>query len=88
MIATGGVHLEGKNPPRKGEGDRLEYTAADGKFVLTGTEAKPPSIFDAERGNFTGNSLTFFSLDGRVQVVGGEKSRTVTRTRVKEEPKP
>lgn len=88
MTATRNVHLEGKTPPRTGDGEKLEYTASDGRFVLTGTEAKPPSIFDAERGKFTGNSLTFFSLDGRVQVVGGEKNRTVTRTRVKEEPKP
>jgi hypothetical protein len=57
----------------------LEYLAADEKFVLTGGS---PSIFDAEHGKITGDSLTFFRRDDRVLVEGRETSPTTTRTRV------
>ena len=66
-------------PSRRATGDRLDYTAADDKFVLTGG---PPSIFDAEHGKITGDSLTFFRSDDRVLVEGRETSPTVTKTRV------
>jgi lipopolysaccharide export system protein LptA len=66
-------------PARRATGDRLEYVAADDKFVLTGG---PPSIFDAEHGKITGDSLTFFRRDDRVLVEGRETSPTTTRTRV------
>jgi lipopolysaccharide export system protein LptA len=66
-------------PTRRGTGDRLVYTAADDKFVLTGG---PPSIFDAERGKITGDSLTFFRHDDRVLVEGRDTSPAVTRTQV------
>ena len=42
-------------PTRHATGERLVYTAGDAKFVLTGGT---PSIFDAERGKITGDSLT------------------------------
>jgi lipopolysaccharide export system protein LptA len=61
---------------RKAVGTRLVYTAADEKMVLTGTPSQPPSIFDAERGQISGDSLTFFTHDGRVLVGGGETSQT------------
>ena len=88
VIARQNVLIEQKNPSRKAAGETLVYTAADEKFVLTGTATKPPSIFDAERGNVTGDSLTFYNHDDRVQVGGSDSSRTVTRTRVKSESKP
>jgi lipopolysaccharide export system protein LptA len=66
-------------PARQATGDRLVYTSADDKFVLTGG---PPSIFDAERGKITGDSLTFFRRDDRVLVEGKETSPTVTKTQV------
>lgn len=66
-------------PNRHATGDRLEYTSADDKFVLTGG---PPSIFDAERGKTTGDSLTFYRRDDRVLVEGRETSPAVTRTQV------
>jgi lipopolysaccharide export system protein LptA len=66
-------------PIRCATGDRLVYTAAEEKFVLTGG---PPSIFDAERGKITGASLTFYKRDDRVLVEGRESSPTVTRTQV------
>jgi len=66
-------------PARHATGERLVYSAAEEKFVLTGG---PPSIFDAERGKITGDSLTFYKRDDRVLVEGKETSPTVTRTQV------
>ena len=66
-------------PTRHATGNRLVYTSADDKFVLTGG---PPSIFDAERGKTTGDSLTFYRHDDRVLVEGRETSPAVTRTQV------
>jgi lipopolysaccharide export system protein LptA len=66
-------------PTRHATGERLVYTSADDKFVLTGG---PPSIFDAERGKTTGDSLTFYKHDDRVLVEGRDTSPAVTRTQV------
>ena len=66
-------------PTRHATSDRCVYTAAEDKFVLTGG---PPSIFDAERGKTTGDSLTFFRHDDKVLVEGRETSPAVTRTQV------
>jgi lipopolysaccharide export system protein LptA len=77
IVAEG--HVVITEPTRHATGERLLYTAADDKFVLTGG---PPSIFDAERGKITGDSLTFFRHDDRVLVEGKEISPTVTRTHV------
>jgi len=77
MVAQGDVVIE--QPNRRAEGQRLVYTAADDKFVLTGG---PPSIFDAEQGKITGGSLTFFRGDDRVLVEGEASTPVVTQTRV------
>jgi lipopolysaccharide export system protein LptA len=66
-------------PTRRATGDHLVYTAADDKYVLTGG---PPSIFDAEQGKITGDSLTFYRHDDRVLVEGKTTSPAVTRTQV------
>jgi lipopolysaccharide export system protein LptA len=66
-------------PARHATGEKLVYTAADDKFVLTGG---PPSIFDAERGKIAGDSLTFYRHDDRVLVEGREKAPAVTKTQV------
>ena len=66
-------------PTRHATGERLVYTSADDKYVLTGG---PPSIFDAERGKTTGDSLTFYRHDDSVLVEGRETSPAVTRTQV------
>ena len=67
---------------RRATGDRLVYTADEQKFVLTGTPGAPPSIFDAEHGQVTGVSLTFFDRDGRV-LVDSSNSTSITQTRFK-----
>jgi len=77
IVAEGQVVIT--EPARHATGDRLLYTAADDKFVLTGG---PPSIFDAERGKISGDSLTFYRHDDRVLVEGKEISPTITRTHV------
>jgi lipopolysaccharide export system protein LptA len=77
IVADGGVVIT--QPSRRATGERLEYLAADDKFVLTGGS---PSIFDAEHGKITGDSLTFFRRDDRVLVEGRDTSPTTTRTRV------
>jgi lipopolysaccharide export system protein LptA len=77
MIAEGSVRVQ--QPNRRAEGEKLVYTAADDRFVLTGG---PPSIFDAEQGKITGVSLTFFRRDDRVLVEGEASTPVVTQTRV------
>jgi lipopolysaccharide export system protein LptA len=69
---------------RKAAGTKLIYTAADEKMVLTGTPNQRPSIFDAERGQISGDSLTFFTHDGRVLVGSGETSSTQIPDRTKD----
>ncbi len=76
VVAEGHVVIQ--EPNRRATGEKLEYTSQDAKFVLSGG---PPSIFDAERGKITGDSLTFFTHDDRV-LVEGNTSPTVTHTRV------
>jgi lipopolysaccharide export system protein LptA len=76
LIAIGKVVIVQLN--RRAQGQKLVYTAADDKFVLTGG---PPSIFDAERGKVTGDSLTFYRADDRVLVEGEASTPVVTQTR-------
>jgi len=66
---------------RRAAGDRLVYSAQEGRFVLSGG---PPTITDPERGVIRGDSLTFYSRDDRVVVESAGTSRTVTRTRIRQ----
>jgi lipopolysaccharide export system protein LptA len=77
VVAEGHVVIQQEQ--RRGTGNLLTYTAKDGSFKLTGGS---PSIFDAERGKVTGDSLTFFSHDDRVLVEGGSNTQSVTKARV------
>ena len=79
IVARGAVQLE--QPGRKGTGEELTYTAADGKFVLTGTSGAPPRLSDQVRGVVTGSALIFNDRDDSVVVSGGA-SNAVTQTRV------
>ena len=78
--AQGDIKIE--QGGRKATGNKLVYTAAEEKMVLTGTPEKLPSIFDAERGQISGDSLTFFTHDGRVLVGSGETSKAETPNRI------
>jgi lipopolysaccharide export system protein LptA len=77
MVAEGNVAIQ--EPARRAQGEKLVYLAAEDKFVLTGNS---PSIFDAEHGKITGDSLTFYKRDDRVLVEGKDTSPAVTQTRV------
>ncbi len=82
IVAQGDIKIQ--QGTRKADGTQLVYTAVDEKMVLTGTKDHPPSIFDAEQGKITGNSLTFFTHDGRVLVGSGESSQTQFPNRIKD----
>ena len=75
IVAQG--HVIVQQPSRKAVGNTMTYTADDGKYVLTGGS---PSIFDAEHGVTTGDSLTFYSRDDRLLVGSGSSARAITQT--------
>jgi lipopolysaccharide export system protein LptA len=64
---------------RRGAAERCTYSAAEGKFILSGGE---PSLSDPVLGVTTGRQLTFFLADDRILVESAEGTRTVTRHRV------
>ncbi len=76
-VGTGGVTVE--QSKRRATADRGEYTAADGKFVMTGGT---PTIFDASEGTTTGRQLTFYLADATIIVDSENGSRTLTKHRV------
>jgi lipopolysaccharide export system protein LptA len=76
-VAAGGVIVE--QGERRATADRGEYTAADGKFVMSGGN---PTIFDAASGTTTGRQLTFFLADDTIIVDSEKGSRTLTKHRV------
>jgi lipopolysaccharide export system protein LptA len=78
LVATG--HVVFTQPGRKGDGEKLVYTADDGRYVLTGAPQAPPHLWDRVHGTTTGTALLFNSQDGSVEVNGGQSS-AVTDTR-------
>jgi lipopolysaccharide export system protein LptA len=76
-VGTGGVTVE--QGQRRATADRGEYTAADGKFVMTGGT---PTIFDASEGTTSGRQLTFYLADATIIVDTENGSRTLTKHRV------
>ncbi len=76
-VGTGGVIVE--QGTRKATAERGEYSAADGKFVMSGGN---PTIYDAVDGTTTGRQLTFFLADDTIIVDSENGPRTLTRHRV------
>jgi lipopolysaccharide export system protein LptA len=76
-VATGGVIVE--QGTRRATAERGEYSAAEGKFVMSGGS---PTIFDASEGTTTGRQLTFFLADDTIIVDSENGSRTLTKHRV------
>ncbi|HXO87949.1 MAG TPA: LptA/OstA family protein, partial [Candidatus Acidoferrales bacterium] len=76
-IAQGAVVV--RRGDRRAMADQAEYTAADGKFVMSGGE---PTIADAGSDTTTGHSLTFFVANDTILIDSQEGSRTLTKHRV------
>jgi lipopolysaccharide export system protein LptA len=76
-VGSGGVIVE--QGTRKATAERGEYSATDGKFVMSGGN---PTIYDAVEGTTTGRQLTFFLADDTIIVDSENGSRTLTRHRV------
>jgi lipopolysaccharide export system protein LptA len=79
MVAEGKVQVD--EGTRKGEGQRLVYTASDGKFVLYGRTGQPAHMADPEHGTVSGAALIFTNRGDSVEVDGGN-ARAVTDTQV------
>ena len=76
-VATGAVSVQ--QGARRATAERGEYTATDGKFVMSGGT---PTIFDATEGTTTGRQLTIFLADATIIVDSENGSRTLTKHRV------
>jgi lipopolysaccharide export system protein LptA len=76
-VGTGGVVVDEQT--RKATAERAEYTAADGKFVMSGGS---PTLFDGTQGTTTGRQLTFFLADDTIIVDSGKGLRTLTKHQV------
>jgi LPS export ABC transporter protein LptC len=76
-LALGGVTV--RQGDRRGTADQAEYSASDGRFVLSGGR---PTIIDASSDTTTGHSLTFFVANDTILIDSQEGSRTLTKHRV------
>jgi lipopolysaccharide export system protein LptA len=76
-VGSGGVIVD--QGTRRATAERGEYTAADGKFVMTGGN---PTLYDGTEGTTTGRQLTFFLADDTIIVDSENGSRTLTKHRV------
>jgi lipopolysaccharide export system protein LptA len=72
-VASGDV-LD-RQDDRRGKSDRAEYTASEGKFVLSGGN---PTLYSSTGDTTTGRQLTFFFADDRILVDSADGSKTVT----------
>ncbi len=84
--ASGGIdhaiargHVVVLQDTRRGQAERADYTAAAGKFVLSGGK---PTLFDGDGNSVHGRQLTFFQADDTILVESEEGVRTLTRHRV------
>ena len=76
-VALGGVVVE--QGGRRGTAERDDYTAADGKFVLSGGQ---PTLTDASQDTTTGRELTFFVSSDTILVSSESGSRTLSKHRI------
>ncbi|HEV2522208.1 MAG TPA: LPS export ABC transporter periplasmic protein LptC [Candidatus Acidoferrales bacterium] len=72
-IATGDVNV--RQEDRRGTSNRAEYTASEGKFVLS--EGKP-TLYSSTGDSTTGRQLTFYFADDRIVVDSTDGPKTVT----------
>ena len=71
--AFGGVNVDQQG--RHGKASRADYTAEDGKFVLSGGT---PTVYDASGNATQGRQLTFFFGDDSIDIDSAEGLRTLT----------
>jgi lipopolysaccharide export system protein LptA len=76
-VATGDVEV--RQEGRRGTSSRAEYTASEGKFVLSEGN---PTVYDSTGDTTTGRQLTFYFADDRIVVDSGEGTKTVTLHRI------
>jgi lipopolysaccharide export system protein LptA len=76
-VANGDVAV--RQEDRRGTSNRAEYTASEGKFVLSEGN---PTLYDSNGDTTTGRQLTFYFADDRIVVDSETGSRTVTLHRV------
>jgi lipopolysaccharide export system protein LptA len=76
-IGTGGVIVD--QAGRRATAERGEYTASDGKFVMTGGD---PTLYDSTEGTTKGRQLTFYLADDTIIVDSENGSRILTKHRV------
>ena len=72
-VANGDVVVHQED--RRGTSERAEYTASEGKFVLS--EGKP-TLYSSTGDTTTGRQLTFYFADDRIVVDSTDGSKTVT----------
>ena len=77
VLAQGGVTIT--QGVIEAKSDQALYSAADGKFVLSGGE---PSITDGSGNTTSGRSLTFYTASDTISVDSEQGSRTLTKHRV------
>ena len=73
----GAVRVESGD--RIGVGERADYGAAEGKFILSGGR---PALTDGFGNTTAGRQLTFFLADDTIVIDSEEGSRTLTLHRV------
>jgi lipopolysaccharide export system protein LptA len=76
-VAEGAVVV--RQGDRRAMAEQADYTAADGKFVMSGGE---PTIAGAGSDTTTGHSLTFFVANDTILIDSQEGSRTLTKHRI------
>jgi hypothetical protein len=77
--AVGLGNVEVSQQDRQGVSSRADYTAADGKFLLSGGS---PMVRDNSGNSVTGRQLTLFYADDTIVVDSAEGLRTLTLHRV------
>jgi lipopolysaccharide export system protein LptA len=77
VVVSGGVRME--QPGRRGTGDQLLYTAAEGSYVLSGAAR----IVDAQQGTVTGATLLFRDGGSTIVVAGEAQGRVRTEMNVR-----
>jgi lipopolysaccharide export system protein LptA len=72
-VASGDVTVHQED--RRGTSDRAEYTASEGKFVLSQGN---PTLYSSTGDTTKGRQLTFYFADDRIVVDSADGSKTVT----------